>query len=112
MMFTFDPREAGEEGMNDGIRNHAFNEEAALQSGMPTGCIDPNGLLFDHEQTLASGEIVGPGDYEHLYDEGVGFPTDFVDGVCEPDSGDWDPEGNQDTPESPMPEEQQEKKKK
>lgn len=109
MMFVFDPREAGEEGMNDGIRNHAFDEAAALQSGMPTGCIDPNGLLFDHEQTLASGEVVGPGDYQHLEGHGVGFPPDVQDGVCIPDGGNWDPEGNQLTPESPIPEDQQDR---
>jgi FtsP/CotA-like multicopper oxidase with cupredoxin domain len=109
MMFTFDPREAGEESMNDGIRNHAWSEEAALQSGMPTGCIDPHHLLFDHEQTLASGEVVGPGDVPQLEEEGVGFPGDFHDDVCEPDSGDWDPEGGQLTTDSPMPEEQEDR---
>ena len=52
---------------------------------------------------------MGPGDYQHLEEEGVGFPPDFYEGVCEPDGGDWDPEGNQNTPESPIPEEQQDK---
>lgn len=109
MMFNFDPRPAGEEGMNDGIRNHAWNQEAALQTGMPTGCIDPHQLLFDHEQQLASGEVVGPGDVPQLDGEGVGFPGDFHDDVCEPDSGDWDPEGNQQSTESEFPEEQEDR---
>jgi hypothetical protein len=76
---------------------------------MPTGCIDPHHLLFDHEQTLASGEVVGPGDVPQLEEEGVGFPGDFHDDVCEPDSGDWDPEGGQLTTDSPMPEEQEDR---
>ena len=110
MMMTFDPREAGEESMNDGIRNHAWNAENAEQSGMPTGCIDPHHLLFDHEQTLASGEVVGPGDVPQLEDEGVGFPGDFHDDVCEVDGGDWDPEGNQTSTDDPIPEEQEDRR--
>lgn len=110
MMFTHDPREAGEAGMNDGIRNHAWNEDSKLQSGMPTGCIDPHHLLFDHEQTLASGEVVGPGDVPQLDHEGVGFPGDFHDDICDVDGGDWDPEGNQDTPDDPIPEEQEDRR--
>ena len=110
MMLTFDPREAGEESMNDGIRNHAWNAENAEQSGMPTGCIDPHHLLFDHEQVLTSGEVVGPGDVPQLEDEGVGFPGDFHDDVCEVDGGDWDPEGNQTSTDDPIPEEQEDRR--
>ena len=107
MMFVIDPREAGEPSMNDGIRNHSFSPEAALNSGMPGGCIDHNKLLFDHEQELQSGEVVGPGNYEQLEGRGVGFPTGYIDGVEVEGAGDWDPEGNQDSPDSSIPESQQ-----
>lgn len=110
MMHVHDPRPAGEEGMNDGSRPHYWSEEDALQSGMPRGCLDPHHLLFDHEQDLATGETVGPGDVQLLEHRGVGFPSDYDEELeaCGPDgSGDWDPEGNQLTPESPVPEEQQ-----
>ncbi len=97
MMMAFDPRDAGEESFLDGETPHNSTPERIEHSGMPI-VPDPDDLLFEHAQPLAGGGEIGPGDFEHLKDRGVGIPlTDF------------DPEGNQDTPfpDSPIPEEQQ-----
>ena len=60
--------------------------------------VDPEELCFDHaaDTTGTPTETVGPGDVETLDDRGVGFPE-----------GDWDPEGNQNSPNSPIPEDQE-----
>ena len=102
MMITHDPRDAGEESLNDGIRPHNYSAAAAALTGMPVPCLPEEDLLFEHEQTLASGEIVGPGNYPKIEERGVGIPSECV----EP-PGDWELGEGQIRPEDPIPESQQ-----
>jgi len=102
MMFTFDPRDAGEESLNDGVRPHNYSPEAAAQTGMPVPCLPEEDLLFEHSQNLASGEVVGPGNYPKIEHRGVGIPSECV----EPE-GDWELGDGQIRPEDPIPENQE-----
>ena len=75
------------------LRDHAIRvrEERAPS-------VDPDELLFDHEQQLTSGEEVGPGDVDRLEDRGVGFPSE-----CEDPPGDWERGDLQIRPEDRIP---------